>query len=269
MTYQYFLQKLLVNNVFQTVFAAVSFTKLVPLYKWSRDNIDSILRNGDPIYKTIQSNHDLLNVSDVGSRIHAFRQTFNISTNEEYYSSLEKKSFGTVHTTLEKLASAMIRKTSRNNKWIFGILCVGDIVGASASLLCLSSGYCYIFDPHGCNSQGMSFQNGTAVLMRFKCLKHVVDFLKKKFSKPSNIFNMTEISVDIYTDEVITYLNDQKYQQMKKGKSFFSVGERSDVDKKEIKTAKCTKIENQKNEIQENIGQIQKFIRNPYTQKLL
>ena len=144
-------------------FAAVSFTKLVPLYKWSHGNFDSILRNGDSIYKTIKSNHDLLHVSDVGSRIHAFRQTFNISTNEEYYSSLEKKSFGTVHTTLEKSTSAMIRKTSRNNKWIFGILCVGDIVGASASLLCLSSGYCYIFDPHGCNSQGMSSQNGTAV----------------------------------------------------------------------------------------------------------
>ena len=75
--------------------------------------------------------------------------------------------------------------------------------------------------------------------MRFKGHKHVVDFLKKKFSKPSNIFNLTEISVDIYTDEVITYLNDQKYQQMKKGKSFSSVGERSGVDKKEIETAKC------------------------------
>ena len=93
-------------------FAVVSFTKLVPLYKWSSDNINSILRNGDSIYKTIKSNHDLLHVSDVGSRIH----------------------------------------------------------------------------PHGCNSQGMSSQNGTAVLMRFKCRKHVVDFLKKKFSKPSNIF---------------------------------------------------------------------------------
>ena len=62
-------------------------------YKWSCDNIDSILRNGDSIYKTIKSNHDLLHVSDVGSRIHAFHQTFNISTNEEYYGSLEKKIF--------------------------------------------------------------------------------------------------------------------------------------------------------------------------------
>ena len=119
----------------------------------------------------------------------------------------------------------------------------------------------------------MSSQNGRAVLMRFRCRKHVVDFLKEKFSKPSNIFNLTEISVDIYTDEVITYLNDQKYQQMKKGKSFYSVGERSDVDKKEIETAKCNlnkdRKKKKKNEIQENIGQIQKFIRNPYTQKLL
>ena len=53
-----------------------------------------------------------LHVSDVGSRIHAFRQTFNISTNEEYYGSIGKKSFGTVHTILEKSTSAMIR----NNK---------------------------------------------------------------------------------------------------------------------------------------------------------
>ena len=193
--------------------AAVSFTKLVPLYKWSSNNIDSILRNGDSIYKTIKSSHDFLRVSDVGSRIHAFCQTFNISTNEEYYGSIEKKSFGTVHTTLEKSTSAMIRKTSRNNKWIFEILCVGDIVGASASLLCLSSGYCYIFDPHSCNGQGMSSQNDTVVLMRFKYHKHVVDFLKKKFTKPSSdIFNLTE-TVDIYAEEVVTYLNDQNIKK--------------------------------------------------------
>ena len=188
----------------------------------------------------VKSSNDFLHVLDVGSRIHAFHQTFNISTNEEYYGSTEKKSFGTVHAMLEKSINEMIRKTSRNNKWIFGILCVSDIAGASASLLCLSSGYCYIFDPHSCNSQGMSSQNGAAVLMRFKCCKDVVDFPKKKISKPSSdIFNLTEISVDIYTEEVVTYLNDQKYQEMKKGKSFFPVGKSSDVNKKEIQSAKC------------------------------
>ena len=48
-----------------------------------------------------------------------FLQIFTISTNAEYYGSIEKKSFGTVHTTLEKSTSAMIKKTSRNNKLIF------------------------------------------------------------------------------------------------------------------------------------------------------
>ena len=105
---------------------------------------------------------------------------------------------------------------------------------------CLSSGYCYIFDPHSCNSQEMSSQDGTAVLMRFKCRKYVVDFIKKKFSKPSSdIFNVIEISVDIHTEEVVTYLNDQKYQGMKKGNSFLSVAKRSDVHEKDIQSAKC------------------------------
>ena len=220
--------------------AAVSFAKLVPLYKWSSNNIDSILKCGDSIYKTVKTNHDFLHVSDVGSKISAFHQIFNISTNAEYYGSIEKKSVDTFHTTLEKSTCTMIRKTSRNNKWIFGILCVGDIAGASASLPCLSSGYCYILDPHSCNSEGMSSQNGTAVLMRFKCHKHVVDFIKKKFSRPSSdIFNLTEIAVDIYTEEVVTYLSDQKYQEMKNEKSFSSVGKTSDVQQNKIQSAKC------------------------------
>ena len=50
---------------------------------------------------------------------------------------------------------------------------------------------------------------------------------------------MTEISVDIYAEEVVTYLDDQKYQEMRKGKSFFALGKRSDVNKKEMKSAKC------------------------------
>ena len=81
----------------------------------------------------------------------------------------------------------------------------------------------------------MSSQNGTAVLMRFKCCKHVVDFIKKKFSRPSSdIFNLTEIAVDIYTEEVVTYLSDQKYQEMKNEKSFSSVGKTSDVQQNKI-----------------------------------
>ena len=86
----------------------------------------------------------------------------------------------------------------------------------------------------------MSSQNGTAVLMRFKCSKHVVDFIKKKFSRPSSdIFNLTEIAVDIYTEEVVTYLSDQKYQEMKNEKSFSSVGKTSDVQQNKIQSAKC------------------------------
>ena len=54
--------------------AAVSFAKLVPLYKWSSNNIDSILKCGDSIYKTVKTNHDFLHVSDVGSKISAFHQ---------------------------------------------------------------------------------------------------------------------------------------------------------------------------------------------------
>ena len=86
----------------------------------------------------------------------------------------------------------------------------------------------------------MSSQNGTAVLMRFKCSKHVVDFIKKKFSRPSSdIFNLTEIAVDIYTEEVVTYLSDQKYQEMKNEKSFSSVGKTSDVQQNKIQSEKC------------------------------
>ena len=99
--------------------AAVSFTKFVPLYKWSPNNIGSILIHGDSIYKTVKSNHDFLHVSNVHSRIPAFHQIFTISTNAEYYGSIEKKSFGTVHTTLKKSTFGMIKKTSRNYKLIF------------------------------------------------------------------------------------------------------------------------------------------------------
>ena len=60
------------------------------------------------------------------------------------------------------------------------------------------------------------------------------------------MFNLTDISFEIYAEEVDTYLNDQIYQHMKREKLFTFKGKKVESEHKQIESAKSNEIKEQK-----------------------
>ena len=78
--------------------------------------------------------------------------TYNFQIEDEFFGKVRKDI--NIGTTLEKATFTVIQQ-SRRKKLILCILCVGNEKGGSASLLCLSNKYCYIFDPCSRSSYGL------------------------------------------------------------------------------------------------------------------
>ena len=61
----------------------------------------------------------------------------------------------------------MYHSLSQSKQYVYGVLCIGDHCGSSASLLCLSKSNIYIFDPRSVNMRGEPVSNGTSGLLHF------------------------------------------------------------------------------------------------------
>ena len=48
---------------------AALYTSIVPLYKWTSDILDNILKCGDKLYNDINSGNDFLQVHEIGKEI--------------------------------------------------------------------------------------------------------------------------------------------------------------------------------------------------------
>ena len=124
-----------------------AYTSIVPVSKWTGKSLDCILHCGDALYKNVKTNNDFLQVHEIGKEIYVFGQTLKITIENEYYGTLQKDEIEktTVGTTLEKATYTMYRSLSQSKQYVYGVLCIGDHHGSSASLLCLSKSNIYIF----------------------------------------------------------------------------------------------------------------------------
>ena len=157
---------------------AALYTSIIPLYRWTSNILDNILISGDKLYNSIDSNHDFLQVNELGEEIvlHNNKYTFQIA--DEYFGQIDKHSqYTTFGVTLDKAASDALEKNT-HKQWTYCILCVGNQNGASASLLCLSPKKCNIFDPHSRNSHGLPIPNGTSVLMLFENRCKMISYIR-------------------------------------------------------------------------------------------
>ena len=86
---------------------------------------------------------------------------FQITIENEYNGTLQKYEIekNPVETTLEQVTYTMYHSLSTSKQNIYGILCIGDHHGSSASLLCLSKSNIYIFHPHSVNMRGEPVSN--------------------------------------------------------------------------------------------------------------
>ena len=73
----------------------------------------------------------------------------------------------------------MYHSLSRSKQYVYGVLCIGDHHGSSASLLCLSKSNIYIFNPHSVNMRGEPVSNGTSALLDFFSRTEMIEYLHK------------------------------------------------------------------------------------------
>ena len=73
----------------------------------------------------------------------------------------------------------MYHSLSQSKQYVYVVLCIGDLHGSSASLLCLSKNNIYIFDPHSVNMRGEPVSNGTSTLLHFFSRTKMIQYLHK------------------------------------------------------------------------------------------
>ena len=170
------------------------------------------------MYKKVKTDNDFLQVHEIGKEIYVFGQTFKITIENEYYGTLQKDEIEktTVGTTLEKVTYTMYHSLSQSKQYVYGVLCIGDHHGSSASLLCLSKSNIYIFDPHSVNMRGEPVSNGTSALLHFSSRTKMIQYLRKKYiTNLSLIFNITIVQCTQTNQSIVNYFEDQGYQYFK------------------------------------------------------
>ena len=128
---------------------------------------------------------------------------------------VEKKKT-TVGTTLEKVTYTMYHSLSQSKQYVYGVLCIGDHHGSSATLLCLSKSNIYIFDPHSVSMRGEPVSNGTSALLHFFSRTKMIQYLHTKYNTNlSLIFNISIVHCTQTNQSIVNYFEDQRYQSFK------------------------------------------------------
>ena len=220
---------------------AALYTSIIPLYRWTSDTLDNILKCGDKLYNDIHCGNDFLQVHEIGKEIMIHNNSYAFQIKDEYFGRIHNQcSLDTINMTLEKATSCLLQQYKKC-QWIHCILCVGNQNGATASLLCLSKKNCYIFDPHSRNSCGNPVPNGTSVLMMFKTREKMISYLRNLYSvskypatikseDPIDIYSMCHVDFHMINTTVHNYFLDQDYF------AFCSRPEKGKMDTKNSKT---------------------------------
>ena len=216
---------------------AALYTSIIPLYRWTSDILDKILKCGDKLYHDIYAGNDFLQVHEIGKEICMYNNLYAFQIRHEYFGRIHNESaLNTVNMTLEKATFCALQK-SKKCQWVYCILCVGNQNGATSSLLCLSQNTCYIFDPHSRNSCGQPVPDGTSVLMMFENRQKMISYLRDLYSLskypttmqnevPIDIYSMCHIDFHVINTTLYNYLVDQNYF------TFCSTNENGKIDRK-------------------------------------
>ena len=201
---------------------AALYTSIIPLYRWTSDILDNILKCGDKLYNDIHSGNDFLQVHEICKEIRIHHNLYAFQIRHEYFGQIHNQcALDAVNMTLEKATSCVLQQ-NQNCQWAYCILCVGNQNGATASLLCLSGNNCYIFDPHSRNSYGKPTPDGTSVLMMFQNRQKMISYLRNLYSLlkypttiksviATDIYSMCHIDFHIIDTTVQNYFLDQHY----------------------------------------------------------
>ena len=113
---------------------------------------------------------------------------------------------------MEKVTYTMYHSLSQSKQYVYGVLCIGDYHGSSASLLCLSKSNIYIFHLHSVNIRGEPVSNGTSALQHFFSSAKMIEYLRKKYNTNlSLIFTISIVHCSQTNQSIVNYFEDQRY----------------------------------------------------------
>ena len=159
-----------------------------------------------------------MQVHETGKEIYGFGKTFQITIENEYYGTLQKDEIekATIRTTLEEVTYTMYDSLSQSKQYVYGVLCIGDHHGSSATLLCLSKSNINIFDPHSVSMRGEPVSNGTSALLRFFSRTKMIQYLCTKYNTNlSLIFSISVVHCTQTNQSIVNYFEDLRYQSFK------------------------------------------------------
>ena len=110
----------------------------------------------------------------------------------------------------------MYHSLSQSKQYVYGVLCIGNHHGSSATLLCLSKSNIYIFDPHSVSTRGEPVSNGTSALPHIFSRTKMIQYLHTKYNiNLSLIFNISIVHCTQTNQSIVNYFEDQRYQSFK------------------------------------------------------
>ena len=93
-----------------------------------------------------------------------------------------------------------------------------------------------MFDPHSCDSSGLTTSNGTSVILHFATLKNMVYYLRCKYNTYiADLYNLTLVTCQPSESQIEIYFQEQKYFSIRSGKQSCEIKKGSGKQSCEIK----------------------------------
>ena len=137
---------------------------------WTTETMDHILYEGDKLYRTIDTEQQLLLPSDLPACVTVNNRVCHITTGKEAFGSFVQDITET-KIILSALCT-LLQKTTTS-----ALLCLGDKTGSSAIAMLTNNTSLFIFDSHSRDDSGMPCPNGTAVVMKFENIDDTVSYI--------------------------------------------------------------------------------------------
>ena len=131
--------KCVTNCVMATIYATI-----VHVVQWNTRDLDGILHTGNRLYMKIPKTYEYLLITDIGNTITEYGHSYKIKICKEVFGIFTEE----VDTVINMKSSDLIKHTTRENEWTYGILYIGHLANTSACTLVIQKDDYYIFHLH-------------------------------------------------------------------------------------------------------------------------
>ena len=175
---------------------------MLPIKYWEPKHLDEILQIGDGLYRSINSSHYYLLVSDIPDVVTEFGEQYSVQRNGEMFGLISRPLPNGIGQRLDDAIRSMIQES----KWTNGVLCIGQapdsstysrLQGGSACALLVTKNNNYTFDPHRRDKNGKVVESGASILLHFTTIRQFCSYIQELGSSMNcNYYEITTVRVN-------------------------------------------------------------------------